>query len=95
MDVDGWEALNWAATVGFILCLLPQLLRTLRTRRADDISRKFLLLVLAASSCMLLYMVHQGNYVFAVAQAANIVVWGTVLAVRLGAMKPKPVHRTH
>jgi hypothetical protein len=29
---------------------------------------------------------HQGNYVFAVAQAANLAVWGMVLAVRLGAL---------
>jgi uncharacterized protein with PQ loop repeat len=87
--VDGWEVLNWAATAGFILCLAPQLVRTLRTRRADDISRKFLVLVLAASTCMLVYMVHQGNYVFAVAQAANLAVWGTVLVVRLGALRPR------
>lgn len=87
--MDGWELLNWAATVGFILCLAPQLGRTLRTRRADDISRRFLVLVLGASVCMLLYMLHQGNYVFAVAQAANLVVWGTVLAVRLGLVKPR------
>jgi uncharacterized protein with PQ loop repeat len=87
--VDGWEVLNWAATAGFILCLVPQLVRTLRTRRADDISRKFLLLVLAASACMLVYMVHQGNYVFAMAQAANLLVWGMVLAVRLGALRPR------
>ena len=87
MGVDGWEVLNWAATAGFILCLLPQLVRTLRTRRADDISRRFLVLVLGASACMLVYMLHQGNYVFAVAQAANLAVWGTVLAVRLGGLR--------
>ena len=86
--VDPWELLNWAATVGFILCLLPQLTRTLRTCKADDISKPFLVLVLAASLCMLLYMLHEGNRVFAVAQAANLAVWGTVLAVRLGVIRP-------
>ena len=88
--MDVWLLLNWSATVGFILCLLPQLARTLRTRRADDISLPFLLLVLGASACMLAYSLHDGNPVFAAAQAANIVVWGTVLAVRVGAWKPRP-----
>jgi uncharacterized protein with PQ loop repeat len=86
--VDAWEILNWSATVGFILCLVPQLARTLRTRRADDISLPFLVLVLAASACMGAYSLHAGNPVFAVAQGANLVVWGLVLAVRLGALKP-------
>ena len=84
MDLDAWELLNWAATLGFVLCLVPQLIRTLRTRRADDISRRFLVLVLAASVCMLVYMLHVGNYVFAVAQVVNLAVWGIVLAVRFG-----------
>ena len=82
--MDPWEYLNWAATVGFILCLVPQLVRTLRTRRADDISRRFLVLVLFASACMLAYMLHARNYVFAFAQVVNLGVWGMVLAVRLG-----------
>lgn len=82
--MDPWELLNWAATAGFILCLLPQLTRTLKTRRADDISRRFLVLVLFASTCMLGYMLHVENYVFAFAQLVNLAVWGTVLAVRLG-----------
>lgn len=82
--MDGWELFNWLATAGFILCLLPQLTRTLRTRRADDISRRFLVLVLLSSASMGVYMVHVGNYVFAFAQAVNLLVWGTVLAVRLG-----------
>ena len=87
--MDPWEYLNWAATVGFVLCLVPQLVRTLRTRRADDISRRFLVLVLFSSACMVAYMVHDGNYVFAFAQVVNLLVWGTVLAVQLGAMQPR------
>jgi uncharacterized protein with PQ loop repeat len=83
--VDGWEFFNWLATVGFILCLLPQLARTLKTRRADDISRRFLVLVLMSSASMMVYMVHEGNYVFAFAQVANLIVWGIVLAIRSGA----------
>ncbi len=89
--MDGWEFFNWLATIGFILCLVPQLTRTLRTRRADDISLPFLVLVVISSSCMLVYMVHVHNFVFAAAQAVNIAVWGTVLAVRLGVgARPSP-----
>lgn len=88
--MDNWEFLNWAATAGFILCLLPQLVRTLRLRQANDISPRFLVLVLLSSACMLLYMWHDGNYVFAAAQVVNILVWGIVLAVRMGALKPAP-----
>ena len=89
--MDGWEFFNWFATLGFILCLVPQLMRTLRTRRADDISRRFLVLVLLSSASMMVYMVHVGNHVFAFAQGVNIAVWGIVLAVRLGfGARPKP-----
>lgn len=82
--MDPWDLLNWVATAAFILCLVPQLLRTLRTRHADDISRRFLFLVLFASVCMFAYTMHTRNYVFAVAQLVNLVVWGIVLAIRLG-----------
>ena len=87
-----WEIFNWIASAGFILCLFPQLVRTLRLRHADDISRPFLILVLASSAAMLAYMTHVGNWVFAVAQAVNILVWGTVLAVRFGALGPARAH---
>ena len=87
--MDVWDLLNWAATAGFILCLVPQLRRTLLTRKADDISRRFLYLVLFSSACMLPFMLHERNYVFAVAQAVNLLVWGTVLVVRLGGLQPR------
>jgi uncharacterized protein with PQ loop repeat len=77
-----WEVLNWLGTAGFIACLLPQLVQTLRTRRADDISWGFLVLVLFSSGCVMPYMVHTGNLVFAIAQFVNIVVWAVVLACK-------------
>ena len=84
-----WETLNWLGTAGFIVCLLPQLVRTVRTRRADDISWGFLILVLLSSGSILPYMLHEGNYVFALAQAVNIVVWTVVLGCKIGSRRPK------
>ena len=89
--MDPWEFFNWFATLGFVLCLIPQLSRTLRTRKADDISVRFLVLVLLASLSMGIYMLHVQNYVFAAAQVVNLAAWGTVLAIRLGlGVKPQP-----
>lgn len=81
--MDAWEWLNLLGSVGFVACLTPQLVRTLRLRRADDISLAFLVLVLFSSVCVLLYSLHGGNLVFAAAQAANLLVWGTVLWFKL------------
>ena len=86
--MDPWEWLNVAGSVGFSLALLPQLRRTLSLRRADDISQRFLWLVLASAAFMLVYMTHQGNWVFAGAQVMNLLVWGTVLWFRLRPGKP-------
>ncbi len=88
--MDAWELFNWAASAGFILCLVPQLVRTLRLRHADDISVPFLVLVNLSSASMLVYMLHVENWVFATAQIINILAWGTVLAVRFGALGAHP-----
>lgn len=68
-----------AGSLGFILCLMPQLLHTLRRRTADDFSLPYLILVLAASAMTLPYMLHKREFVFAASQAVNLLVWGTVL----------------
>lgn len=81
--VDPWELLNWAASIGFSLALLPQLRRTVMLRRADDISRRFLVLVLASSAFMMTYMLHERNWVFSAAQGMNLLVWSIVLFFRL------------
>ena len=86
--MDGWEVLNWAGSIGFILCLMPQLYRTLRRRSAEDLSVPFLLLVLVSSAATLPYMLHKRNFVFASAQTVNLLVWGTVLYFRLFPGKP-------
>ena len=81
MNVYDW--LNILGSAGFVACLTPQLARTIRRRRADDLSLAFLILVLASSVCMLVYMLNAGNHIFAIAQGANLVVWGVVLYFRL------------
>lgn len=81
--MDPWDVLIWVGSAGFILCLLPQLLRTLKRRSAEDLSVAFLVLVLVSSGCTLPYMLHQREFVFAAAQAVNLAVWGTVLYFRL------------
>jgi uncharacterized protein with PQ loop repeat len=81
--VDPWDLVIYGGSAGFILCLMPQLVKTVRTRRADDLSLGFLVLVLVSSTLTLPYMVHRDEWVFAVAQAANLLVWGTVLYFKL------------
>lgn len=81
--MDIWDILVWTGSAGFMLCLVPQLVRTLRRRSAEDLSIPFLVLVLFSSGVTMPYMLHAGEYVFGAAQAANILVWGTVLYFRL------------
>jgi uncharacterized protein with PQ loop repeat len=81
--VNVWDWLNLLGSIGFVACLTPQLIRTLRLRRADDLSLAFLVLVLFSSVCVLLYSTQRENYVFAAAQVANLAVWGTVLVFKL------------
>ena len=81
--MDPWDILVWLGSAGFILCLMPQLVHTLRRRSAEDLSLAFLLLVLASSAVTMTYMLHQSEYVFAASQMANLVVWSTVLYFRL------------
>ena len=92
--MDPWELLNWAASIGFSLALIPQLRRTFTLRRADDISRRFLVLVLASSGFMLVYMAHAGNWVFAAAQVMNLAVWSIVLYFRVRPGAPAPTTPT-
>lgn len=75
--------LIWLGSAGFILCLMPQLYHTLRRRSAEDLSLSFLILVLVSSGVTLPYMLHQREFVFAAAQAVNLLVWGTVLYFKL------------
>jgi uncharacterized protein with PQ loop repeat len=88
--VNVWDWLNILGSAGFVACLTPQMVRTLRLRRADDLSLAFLVLVLVSSVCMMLYSAERENYIFAGAQVANLIVWGTVLYFKLRPSGAKP-----
>ena len=85
-----WDWLNLVGSIGFVACLTPQLIRTLKLRRADDLSLAFLVLVLFSSACVLAYSLGQGNLNFAAAQVANLLVWGTVLYFKVQPSDAKP-----
>lgn len=85
--MDSWQAVNLLANIGFILCLAPQLVRTLRLRRADDISLGFLVLVIASSALMLAYMAHRREWFVVASQAFNLAVWSTVLLFKVAGLK--------
>ena len=67
-----------AASVGFILCLMPQLWKTLQSRRADDLSWGFLALVMVSSALALPYAVHAREVLLACSWGVNLFVWGIV-----------------
>lgn len=77
--MDVWDWLLSAGSAGFILCLLPQLAKTLRTRRADDLSWGFLVLVILSSALALPYALHAQKWVLAASWSFNLLVWGLVL----------------
>lgn len=83
MAFDPWQVFVYVGSAGFSLCLMPQFVRTIRTGSAKDLSIWFLALVLLSSAVTLPYMLHQGEYVFAVSQGMNLVVWGTVFGFKL------------
>lgn len=82
MAPDPWDTLVYGGSIGFILCLVPQLVKTLRTGKAHDLSWGFLVLVLLSSALTLPYMLHKSEFVFAVTQGVNLGVWGTVAFVK-------------
>lgn len=78
------EALIVLGTVGFTVALLPQVVRTMRLGRADDLSIPFILLVVGASGLTLAYWIlHQQPLRVTFGFGANIVAWGLVLWYRL------------
>ena len=77
--MDVWDALVSAGSLGFIFCLVPQFAKTMRTRRADDLSWGYLVLVNLASALALPYAVHAREWLLAASWACNLAVWGLVL----------------
>lgn len=78
------EWLIVAGTAGFAAALVPQVMRTLRRGRAQDISIPFAALVIAASFVTLVYWILRAEPFWVWGGfAANIAAWSMVLWYRL------------
>lgn len=87
--MEPWNFVILAGTSMFTLALVPQLTRTIKLGRADDISIPFCLLVIIASICNLTYFfVHKHDYIAGSGFIANIAVWGIVLWYRIHPRQP-------
>jgi uncharacterized protein with PQ loop repeat len=87
--VDVWDALVSAGSVGFILCLMPQLWKTLQSRRADDLSWGFLVLVILSSALALPYALHARQWLLACSWSVNLFVWALVLYFKARPGQPR------
>lgn len=81
------SGIDWLIFVGstaFSVALVPQLVRTLKLGRADDLSIPFVALVIAASAMTLVYWLIRGeNWEVYFGFLANLLVWSVVLWYRL------------
>lgn len=79
--------IDWLVFLGssaFTLALFPQLVRTVRLGRADDLSIPFVLLVIGASILTLTYwLIRSEDWEVYFGFIANVLVWGVVLWYRL------------
>lgn len=81
--MDVWQAMEATGSLLFILCLVPQFVRTVRRGHADDVSLGFLVLVLLGSVVLVPYTLHRGQWFFAASFGGNVVAWGTVAWYRV------------
>lgn len=91
--MDVWTLLQATGSILFLICLVPQFVRTLQRRRADDVSLLFLVLVLLGSAVLVPYSAHTLQWYFVASFLGNIVVWGTVLYFRVRP-RAEPTSRT-
>ncbi len=83
MAPDLYQALEVTSSALFILCLIPQFIRTVKLGHAYDVSALFLVIVLMGSIAFIPVAIHEDLWFFVGSLAANLVVWGTVLWYRL------------
>lgn len=81
--MDIWLLMQATGAVGFVASLIPQFVRTLQRRRAEDVSLAFLIILLLASLVLIPYSIHTDQWFFVFSFGGNVVVWGTVLYYRL------------
>ncbi len=90
--LDAGEVLIWAGTIAFTVALIPQLVRTVKLGRADDLSVAFVVLILFASGCTFAYWVWHRHWVASAGFVANLIVWSIVLWYRLFPRPGAPGH---
>ena len=81
LTLNDW--LQLLGAIGFTVSLVPQLVRTWRRKRAEDIDVTFLVILLVSSLILVVFAVREGLWFFVGSYVANLVVWGIVLYYRL------------
>jgi len=75
--------LGWLGAVCLALSGLPQAIKTVRTRKADDISFLFLSLWLGGEVLTLAYVLPSLDFPLMVNYLANILIVGTIMRFKL------------
>ena len=73
-------------TIGsLIVCMsaFPQIIKTLRTKKADDISISYLIILMAGITLITVYAFHIGDIVFILGNILSVVSTGILIVLRL------------
>ncbi len=85
---SGVDWLIFLGSLGFSACLVPQMIRTIKLGRADDISLWFLVTVIVAAALSLSYfLIEDAGWFVWYGYVATIAAWLLVLWYRL---RPRP-----
>jgi len=69
-------------TVGsLIICIssLPQILKTYRTKKADDISISYLIILMVGMTLMMIYALHNGDPIFIFGNSLSVLSTGVLI----------------
>lgn len=69
-------------TIGsLIICIsaLPQIIKTYRTKKADDISISYLIILMSGMALMMIYSLHVGDLVFIFGNALSVLTTGILI----------------
>jgi len=81
--------MNWIALIGFVagtlttLSFVPQVLKTARTRRCDDVSLGMLLAFTAGISLWLVYGLYLHSLPIILANAVTLVLTGAMIVMKV------------
>jgi MtN3 and saliva related transmembrane protein len=69
-------------TIGsLIICIssLPQILKTYRTKKADDLSISYLIILMFGMTLMMIYALHNGDPIFIFGNALSVLSTGVLI----------------